>query len=48
MDLNNYNFEPGEQRGKKVIFIRFPYSTRLRDEFKKRFPSAKWSRTNKA
>lgn len=48
MNLNSYSFEFGEHRGKKVIFIRFPYSIQLKDELKKRFPSAKWSQTNKA
>ena len=48
MDLNNFVFVFGEHRGKKIIWISFEYSLKLKQEFKSRFPSAKWSQTNKA
>ena len=48
MDLNNYSFRPGTHRDKNVIWIHFSYSEKLKSALKTRFPSAKWSRTQKA
>jgi len=49
MPLNNKNFRvsTGEHRNKKVIFVHFSYSPLLLKNFREKFPSAKWSATNK-
>lgn len=48
MDLKDFDFVFGEHKGKKIIWITFLYSVKLKEELKLRFPSAKWSQTNKA
>ncbi|MCG2431261.1 tyrosine-type recombinase/integrase [Aequorivita xiaoshiensis] len=48
MDLKNYKFEPGAHRNKPVIWVRFPYHFHLKNALKRRFPSAKWSQSNKS
>ncbi len=48
MELSNYEFSFGTHHGKDVIWIKFPYVVQLKVELKNRFPSAKWSQTNKA
>ncbi|PVX49817.1 site-specific recombinase XerD [Balneicella halophila] len=47
MDLEKYRFKQGTCKGKNVIWIAFPYSVKLKDDLKRRFPSARWSVTNK-
>jgi site-specific recombinase XerD len=46
-ELNKYKFELGQHRNKNVIWIRFPNNTTLRNELKQRFPSARFSWSNK-
>ena len=41
----NYKFSTGQHRDKNVIFVNFTFSTRLKDELKNKFPTAKWSTT---
>lgn len=48
MVLGDYVFEVGSYKDKSVIFIRFPYNTKLILDLKNKFPSAKWSRSYKA
>jgi len=48
MDLSRYTFEFGEHRSKKVILIHFDYQASLKNALKQRFPTAKWSQTQKA
>jgi integrase/recombinase XerD len=48
MDFSKYQFSFGIHREKQVIWIRFPNLHPLRLDLKTRFPSAKWSNTNKA
>ena len=47
MILSNYSFQFGKHNDKNVIWIQFPYSSTLINQLKKRFPSAKWSKTQK-
>lgn len=47
MDFNNYSFILGKRDDKNVIQIHFEYNHHLKEELKKRFPSAKWSRSSK-
>lgn len=47
MNFDNYKFTIAKHRGKDVIFIQFPFSASLQKELRKRFPSAKYSATNK-
>ncbi len=47
MDLKNYNFSFGKYKNKNVIWIDFQYSLKLKNDLKTRFPSAKWSASNK-
>jgi len=48
MNLENYIFSLGDHKDKKVIWIKFPYSTQLQNELRKSLPSAKWSNTQKS
>lgn len=48
MHNSKYKFSFGLHRNKEVIWISFPYSLQLKNELKSRFPSAKWSQTQKA
>jgi len=48
MDYSNYQFSFGKHNEKDVIWITFPNLYDLRIKLKERFPSAKWSATNKA
>lgn len=48
MDLSQYQFSFGVHHQKNVIWIRFEYSILLKNNLKSRFPSAKWSPSNKA
>lgn len=48
MNFSLYSFSFGEHKDKKVIWIRFPFSYELKNELKQRFPSAKWSQSQKA
>lgn len=48
MDLGRYQFSFGTHQEKHVIWIQFPYHEKLKHELKQQFPSAKWSRTQKA
>lgn len=48
MNLEKYQISPGAHNGKNVIWINFQYNNSLKMALKKRFPSAKWSQTQKA
>lgn len=48
MNLSKYTFKLGEHNKKKVIFIQFPYNQKLINDLRKRFTSAKWSRSKKS
>lgn len=48
MDFSKYSYEPTVHRNKKVILVTFQYDKELIKVFRNRFPSAKWSNTNKA
>lgn len=48
MDKSNYKFTPGTHRNKSVIWVHFPYNQNLLKQFKQRYPSAKWSQSNKS
>lgn len=48
MNLQNYQFSFGVHSQKNVIWIKFPNLLELKQKLKKRFPSAKWSQTQKA
>ena len=48
MNFNLYQFSFGAHRAKKVIWIKFQKDDTLMKELRHRFPSAKWSNTNKA
>lgn len=48
MEVANYQYSLGVHRGKKVIFIKFKYDKILIKNLRERFPSAKWSQSNKA
>lgn len=48
MNFLNYDFKFGDHKGQKVVWIHFPYSKILQAELKGKFPSARWSQTQKA
>lgn len=48
MDRTQYHFSPGAHEGRNVIWISFEKNDALIQALKESFPSAKWSRTNKA
>lgn len=48
IDLSGIQFKPIEHRNQKVILCLFPYNPDFVSHFRKEFPSAKWSRTQKA
>ncbi|MBV7270594.1 tyrosine-type recombinase/integrase [Winogradskyella luteola] len=48
MDFSKYIFTPGNHKGKSVIWITFPKDQQLIKSLRKRFPSAKWSKTKVA
>ncbi len=48
MELNKYKFSLGEHRGHNVIWIKFPYSLKLKEDLKRDFSSAKWSAKQKS
>ena len=43
----NYQFSTGEHRNKNVIFVYFQYNTLWLKELREKFPTAKWSASNK-
>lgn len=45
-DVKNYAFEPGEHKGKNVVWIVFPYNPHLISALKEN-TTAKWSRSTK-
>ena len=47
MDVTNYSLKPGIHSGKPVIWIQFPNDKKLIAALKQRFPSAKWSRSQR-
>ena len=47
MNLGDYQFNFGFHRNKQVIWIKFPYNQQLKSDLKLRFPSAKWSHSEK-
>ncbi|MFP4846672.1 tyrosine-type recombinase/integrase [Winogradskyella sp. PE311] len=47
MNLANYKFVISKHREKNVILIYFPYNSLLQKKLRERFPSAKYSATNK-
>ncbi|SEQ32963.1 Site-specific recombinase XerD [Hyunsoonleella jejuensis] len=48
MVLQNYTFEPNVLRQKKIILIKFDFNERLKNDLRKKFPSARWSNTKKS
>lgn len=48
MNLKDYTFQCATYKQKQVILIKFPYDKGLIQDLRKRFPSAKWSNTQKA
>ncbi|MBU2906416.1 site-specific integrase [Arenibacter algicola] len=48
MDFSQYTFKPVVHRNKDVILVIFPFKPHLVQQFRERFASAKWSKTNKA
>ena len=48
MDFSQYTFKPVVHRNKDVILVIFPFKPHLVQQFRERFTSAKWSKTNKA
>ena len=47
MNFKYYTFQPDCHKNKAIISIKFTYTQHLKDELKKRFPSAKWSQSKK-
>lgn len=47
MDFSQYIFSPGFHKGQAVIFIMFEFSLLKKNELRKEFPRAKWSRSLK-
>ena len=47
MDLSKFTFSFSQHKGKDVIFIKFPFSYELKNQLKERFPSVRWSSSNK-
>ncbi|MDH4472734.1 MAG: tyrosine-type recombinase/integrase [Fluviicola sp.] len=47
-DAQKLTFKHAQHRNQQVIFCLFPYDPKLLKDFRNAFPSAKWSRTNKA
>lgn len=47
MNLSKYTFKIDTHREKKVILIYFKYSLELKDSLRKKFPSAKFSKTKR-
>lgn len=45
MNTDKYNYSFGVHRGKNVIYIDFSYNIDLKKALKKRFPSARWSKS---
>ena len=45
MDFLKYTYQKAQHRGKKIILIGFKYDQKLQEDLRKRFPSAKWSKT---
>ena len=43
----NYQFLTGELHSKNVIFVHFPYNLLWKNELKEKFPTAKWSFSEK-
>lgn len=48
MDFNKYTFQFDTHRKQKVILISFEFNKQLQEQLRKRFPSAKWSKTKKS
>ncbi len=48
MDYSKYQFSFGQYYRKEVVWIKFSYSENLKNDLRKRFPSAKWSKGHKA
>ncbi len=47
MDLSKFTFSFSQHKEKDVIFIKFPFSYELKNQLKERFPSVRWSSSNK-
>lgn len=47
MYLSKFTFSFSQHKGKDVIFIKFPFSYELKNQLKERFPSVRWSSSNK-
>ncbi|MEM5564679.1 tyrosine-type recombinase/integrase [Psychroserpens sp. AS72] len=45
MDFKHYTFLLGTHRNKKVIWVHFTFNQKLKNDLRKRFPSAKWSQS---
>jgi len=48
MQLDKYDFSLGTHKGKKIIWINFPFNRVLKENLQQRFPSVKWSQTQGA
>ncbi|REH50592.1 site-specific recombinase XerD [Tenacibaculum gallaicum] len=48
MDFSQYTFTPNQHNGENRIFISFQYTIEKKNALRKRFPSAKWSKTKRA
>jgi len=48
MEIEKYSFKATTHSDKNIILISFPYDKKLIEKLRKRFPSAKWSKTKTA
>lgn len=48
MNFKDYKFIPGTHRSKNVIWIKFQFNQSLVNHLRQRFPSAKWSQSQKS
>ena len=47
MNLTAYDFQPGSHKNKNVIWISFQFNLKLKNDLKNRFPSAKYSKSER-
>ncbi|NNL83188.1 MAG: tyrosine-type recombinase/integrase [Winogradskyella sp.] len=48
MDLSQYTFQPATHKGKNVILVQFQYNNALKEAFRNRFPSSRWSASKRS
>jgi len=46
-NYQNYQFSTGEHHSEKVIFVHFPFNFLWKNELQEKFPSTKWSASEK-